>query len=868
MATLAFTLVGNYLGGPVGGAVGGAIGAYIDQQYLFPALFPQDDVAGPRLDALHLGGASEGTPMNSPHGPTIKVGATVIWTSDPRVLFDTQTTGGSGGGGEPITTSTVRADFAFHYAETSHLSGGKISAVKKVFFDTYLVWEDREDVNIQDMSADVSVVAVSEVVNQTTFNFLEYRSPPGGVDLSVIRVGVPLTVTGFTNSQNNITNKRVARSGTDSNGTFCSAPATGVVEAASGSTKTFTQVNPKFDASFAEAFTFYDGSQTTPDATMVAEEGAGNVPAYVQSAFCVIKGADLTFFGNRLPTSIEVLVEADATLTRQQFVERLGVMADRPASEFDASLVTGDLNGYVSRGLVDPGQTLQQAMLAFDIKAQDSGGVLRFFDRGAADVVQTDPADLAAHELGSDDTALWDAAFDDHQFRTLPRSIRIAYIDSENEYQFGGQVYRRVSAATGVDLQYRFDLVLSAAEAQCIIRRILWQRVANAIQQRVSLPPSYIRTVENDRLLFTPDDGDLRQMYVDQVDVGDNGLRIYRGVDDYDAVNEFSVADCIVDLPDVPVQEVYVPAPLGLTIADLPPLTSAHADLTGLYWASANYERTSIYGGATLYEALDLVNFLPVQATHRQATLGRADTALGDPIDINLIDEKNFVDVFLYSGGVASVTTSELLRGFNRGLLGDEIIGWRTATAQGDNVFRLSGLLRGLADTGDEVTTHVDNERFMVLDDGGVDFYELSELAYGTTRAFKSVAAGGDEADFDAQAPSFAINLNTLRPFAPYVVKGTRDGSNNLTITWERRTQRPYNSLSGAPLPPKEDTTFWEVQITSGSGRVIGPLTDTTATYLASEQTNDGITPGDPVSMNVFETSARVGRSKPEFVTV
>ncbi|MCP4034871.1 MAG: hypothetical protein GY734_26980, partial [Herbaspirillum sp.] len=65
----------------------------------------------------------------------------------------------------------------------------------------------------------------------------------------------------------------------------------------------------------------------------------------------------------------------------------------------------------------------------------------------------------------------------------------------------------------------------------------------------------------------------------------------------------------------------------------------------------------------------------------------------------------------------------------------------------------------------------------------------------------------------------------------------------------------------GVDVPTGEDTEAYEVDIMDGSTvkRTIS-IASETASYSAADQTTDGFTPGDVITVNIYQLSAVVGR--------
>jgi hypothetical protein len=101
---------------------------------------------------------------------------------------------------------------------------------------------------------------------------------------------------------------------------------------------------------------------------------------------------------------------------------------------------------------------------------------------------------------------------------------------------------------------------------------------------------------------------------------------------------------------------------------------------------------------------------------------------------------------------------------------------------------------------------------------------------------------------------------------------GTRDGANNLTLTWLRRTRigGEWNDLTDVPLG--ETAELYDLEVLDAPGgavlRTVAGLSSATYTYTATDQTSDGITPGDSVSVRVYQINATLGQGNPGSATL
>lgn len=103
------------------------------------------------------------------------------------------------------------------------------------------------------------------------------------------------------------------------------------------------------------------------------------------------------------------------------------------------------------------------------------------------------------------------------------------------------------------------------------------------------------------------------------------------------------------------------------------------------------------------------------------------------------------------------------------------------------------------------------------------------------------------------------------KPYAPVDVRGSRDGDGNLFITAQRRTRYSTRLIGalGVSVPLGETEERYQIDfVTDSSETVLRTLTGTSwpIEYAVEDQVADGITPGDPVMVRVYQISSVVGR--------
>ena len=274
------------------------------------------------------------------------------------------------------------------------------------------------------------------------------------------------------------------------------------------------------------------------------------------------------------------------------------------------------------------------------------------------------------------------------------------------------------------------------------------------------------------------------------------------------------------------------------------------------------------WSGAQLHKSADAgVTYDAVLSTTSAATIGRAATLLADFDGGNVFDHLSSVSVVLLSGGpLISYTRAQVLNGAGTFVLGIngrwEVLQYTTATLTATNTYTLTGLLRGRRGSEWAQSLHAVGDTFVLADAQSWKRPNPGTAQIGLERLYKGVtfrAALGS-----AVAQAFTNNAVALKPYSPVRLRGTRDASNNLTATWLRRTRiggewRDYVDVALGEAQLLFVVEVWNSTYTTLL-RTINGIAATTVAYSAAEQTADGITPGDPVCLRVYQISATVGR--------
>jgi len=858
MAAITGAVLGSVIPIPGANFALAALGSYIDQQFILPAILPSDDIEGPRLNELRIQSAEEGSPVNYLIGTNNRVAGTIIWVSDIIESKQTNTVGGKGGGQKTVQYS--------YYVSIAVAVAGRqeITGFTKILAEGKKIWEDSVSPSVAS-----SLLSVNHLGGKNT----DIESPNGGPDLSVFRPGQGITIAGFSNGSNNGTFIVLASSYTAGTGTSRVRVKnfSGTDEVA-GASVTLSQTLPNFVTADMADITLYSGSLTQdPDPLIESFEGVGNVPGFRGIAYVSIEMLALKSYGNRIP-QFNFITDANSGVLSTVFANLL-TRAGLSGSDYDTSGLSGlTVDGYSISGPEATSRALQPLMTAFDIVEQPTAtGGIKFFQRSDATIIDVDPLDLAAHPEG-EDTPM-DMQIEPMESINLPSEVNVDYLDPLLNDQKGSQRERRrvydIDAVQNVNL----PLVLSggAAEAKAIAKRLMWTAVNSRQTVLVQLPFKYSHAQKNDVLRFTRG-GITWFLLIHRKDRGENFILQFECTIE---LKSSLIQSAVAEDPVTNEPNRFFPAPIDLVPYDGPPTIDVPGDIPSntptqtvmiMFGVSKKDSSTrTLWGGARILDSEDDLEFYEFSSAVEQSCTGFALTALsaGTP---GIWDRVNTVDVEMWNGTLETKTELEVLNGQNRMVLGTEVIGFATAALIGTNQWRLSTLLRGLTDTLDQMGTHAIAEQLIHLNGGGLLFRPVSAAQIGTTRYYKAVPAGGEEADSDSVAVT--IGPRSIQPFSPVHLNATRSTTgDDVTLEWIRRSRRICKVLGPYASPLEESVEKYEVDIlTTGTSTVLRTIdveSAATVDYTEAMQTADGLTAGaSPFDFIVYMMNPTVGRGR------
>lgn len=543
--------------------------------------------------------------------------------------------------------------------------------------------------------------------------------------------------------------------------------------------------------------------------------------------------------------------EGASTLVLSTIINKICDIVKIPASKRDTSELTDTVIGFGITRVTNAKNSVLPLQQVFFFDGVESEGKLKFPKRGKPPVVTIPQDDLAARDAdeNSDIPRVKEIR---RQEIEIPRALTLTYIDGDKDYQNISQRaarHRDVVEAQD-EMTAEIPVVMTHTFAAKATEKLLNLQWASRTIYEFTTSFKYIYLDPGDVVQVTSD-GFTHVIYITEMNVGTNYVLEFKGQ---------SIDNAVYTASDVqgsgggtiPGEEPVISVNTALML-DIPLLRDVD-DNAGFYMVAGGDN----FVGGSLFESLDNITFNEIARLDVSGIFGTATTALGNTTTLDAFDEVNTVTVSV-NGELTSTTEDGVLAGINIFLVGNEILGAKTATFVSTGVYTLSGLLRGLQGTEWAVGLHAITDRVVLLvNDGSIINVGQSLSTMNTTKYYKFVDDG--LVVDDTQSVIFTNTNVRLKPLSVANVTGTRDGSDNLIIEWDDRL-RFGHAWGDSEFPTDEPELEFEVDVMDGS-TVVRTITttSTTASYTAAEQTTDFGSPQNPLTVKIYKISSRVGR--------
>lgn len=230
-----------------------------------------------------------------------------------------------------------------------------------------------------------------------------------------------------------------------------------------------------------------------------------------------------------------------------------------------------------------------------------------------------------------------------------------------------------------------------------------------------------------------------------------------------------------------------------------------------------------------------------------------------------VFDKDHSVDIRMFTGTPPTTAVNDLavLNGANVGLLGSEIIQWVNVVDLGENIYRLSRLLRGRLGTELFMNSHVSGETFVILDPTSVRRVVQNTNDTGVQRFFRILGAGLPL--YSASVTPVVNSGFSQKPWKVAIVRSTRDGPGEITANFHRRTRIQYEWRDFVDVPLGQEQESYEMDILNNAGVVVRTLESTIEefVYTVADQTTDFGGVQAAVAVIIYQMSNLVGRGQP-----
>ena len=514
-------------------------------------------------------------------------------------------------------------------------------------------------------------------------------------------------------------------------------------------------------------------------------------------------------------------------------------------------------------------QLVQSLMQAYLFIGVESDWKIKFTRLGTAEVFTITNNEIGVSGEKRDDSTKLKLSMGNEE--EIPYHVGVTYIDETNDYEQNEQHSNRSLDGTisRSRLIINLDIVLSNDEAKQLSEKWLllgWNRRKSL---ETTTFPRHLRIDPGD-VGSISDESNEYSAYILNSSYGANGLlQIEALIDDIDIFSSISSGYG----GEITPQELIDAGYTELFYFDIPALRDADYNSgTGIVLYFGCGSRNASWNGALVMRSQDQYNYSKIASSLNSTTWGKATTILGSSSGWASWDPFKTLTIDLISGSLESKTKLEVLQGSNFAALQSgenwEIIQFATVTDNGDGTYTLKGMTRGRRGTNNYQSGHAVGDLFVLLSETTIERYLAPNDDYLQLRYYKANTIG---TIIDSYPQSRTNLAKSYYPYSPTYVKGSRDGSNNLTITWKRRTRVGglWTDSTGA-VPLGEESESYEIDILDSAGIILRTLelTAETASYTAAQQTLDGLIPGDLISMIIYQTNNLVGRGFGTEVTI
>lgn len=552
-------------------------------------------------------------------------------------------------------------------------------------------------------------------------------------------------------------------------------------------------------------------------------------------------------------------------ITVGDIVAALSARCGKTPADYDVAALSQPVTGMVLDEIRTGREWIEMLaqLFGFDTTTADT---VTFAPRGAEPVTTIAESDLGAASGGSDYPERLDITIP--TVADLPSQVDLSYVDIDLDFHVATQAARRSSeAATGArPQQVRVPVIMTANVAAQCADRMLWLAWASRTTAKASVLPRHAWLAANDVVLIEYRGAQYRARIMRMTWRADFVVEVEAAIDDPTA----HLSDRTGVVPPG-YRSPAIPAPAFTLLAVLDAALARDSDDLGLsvpaIYAASGGLGTDDWRGAAVYRARPNEDVRPVTTMVAPAAMFWLETVVPPWAGTWWDDTTVLVLRRICGAEPVGVSDDQLLNGANLLAVGAgrawEYLQFGRVVELGEDRWQVSHLLRGRRGTEVYCDRHAAGERAILMTDA-VHEAGLALGDLGQDWTFSAISAD--------LLPGLTVALTprgeSLMPYAPCQVAGSRAGGGDWTIAWLRQTRlggdwRDY--VDDVPLA--EETERYDLEILdSRDGAVVrsfAGLTTPAATYAAAEQTADFGAVRDFLFVRVCQLSTAVGRGRP-----
>lgn len=612
----------------------------------------------------------------------------------------------------------------------------------------------------------------------------------------------------------------------------------------------------------------FRGSDTQNRPAMIADT---TKPAYRGISYVGLQTTWLEEFGGSVP-NFEFEVDA-GDHSVGDVIDDVCTRSGMLASEFqiDEALYDYPVDGFIVSRQSTASDVIRSLAEVYPFDIVETPARIIFKPKAQIVVASIDRDHFGANSMRASNDVTFETSrnsgFD------LPKVVSVTYLDAARDYEKNTQIAQRSEGLSTSKVEKTFQLTMTSDLARKIADRMLWEPAIERIKASVRVSTSYDFILPGNHVGVLVGDAWVN-FRVDRKTLGANGILEFDLTAADPSIYDGSTAG--EESAIVPNEEV-TQTDFDTYLFNAPFLENGGTDSAASWIPSSGNEAwqggqlyRSTDGGSTFYEA---------GTAMARGVTGTVTNAIGNA-NPDYWDRVNTITVELdYDAHeLVSLQETSVMNGQNRIWVGaqdgstGEVIGFATATlvTSSPRVYTLSNLLRGQRATEYATSTHTSNERFVLVTDQIIQSFNYGYSDIGREWQYKAVPSYSEESEI-ATTFDFTNTGERAKPRAPVHGSGTRDSSNNLSISWVRRTRLFPPGIGYGPVELDESSESYQIDIYSaGFAAVVRTISTATASasYTAAEQTADGLTPGSAVNVRIYQLSANVGRGHAGTFTV